>query len=491
MASLKEKLVSVFKSVIPVVSLVFILLLAFTNVGVVEIAFFLLCVAMVVIGITLFLLGTEAGIIPASRAIGADIPRRKSILFMFVVVFAISFLVTFADPDVMIFVESVNGAFPSMNVMKLMFMISGGVGFLLIVAALRIVYNLSQRLLFMIGYGTVLLLCIMVPPEYFAMCFDAGAVAPGPISIPVIVALGLGLCSALSSRSEMDGFGLLGMAMIGPMIGVMLFCIYTGGSEIVVPEPASYEFTVSFLADNAMQSVKNVAIALIPVLLFFAVFQKVLLKYPWSAVRSMLVGVFIAGIGMIVFLTGVYTGFLPVATEVGESLAEMNAAWVILLGFAIGLLATVAEPTVMILCGQVEKVSNGVLKSKLLIIVLGLGVASFVAIGMGRIIFEIDLRYILIPGFIAAITLMAFTDKSLTGVAFDAGAVAGGPMGVTLVMTMCAGLAIGLHGNAGAAAGSFGIIAMMVLAPMIFVSALGVVIKIYKKRSVGINDIQK
>ena len=476
-------MISVFKSVMPVVSLVFILLLVFTDAGMTEILFFLLCVAMVIVGIALFLMGTEEGIIPASHAIGAHISHKGSIAFMIVVVFVISFLVTFADPDVTIFTESVSEAFPPMNIMEFMFMISAGVGFLVVVAALRIRYNVSQKLLFIVGYGAVVMLALMVPPEYFAMCFDAGTVSMGPISIPVIVALGLGLCSALKSRSEMDGFGMLGMAMIGPMIGIMLFCIYTGGSDIIVPAPMSYEFTLSFLTDNLIRSVKDVAVALIPILLFFVVFQKIFLKYPWSSVKTMIAGVGVAGVGLIIFLAGVYTGFLPIATEVGEALADINPLWVMLLGFAIGLLATVAEPTVMILCGQVEKASNGVLKSKLLIAVLGLGVASFVAIGMGRIIYDIDLMYILLPGFAAALILMSLTEKGFSGVAFDAGAVGGGPMGVTLVMTMCAGLAMGLHGDAGFAMGNFGIITMMVLAPIIFISALGVITRIYNKRS--------
>jgi hypothetical protein len=489
MQYMKDRFRSVFGSVTPVVALVFFLLLFFTDAGVKEMGFFLLCVIMVIIGITFFLTGADEGIIPAGHAVGEKISHGRSLAFMIAIVFVISFLVTFADPDVMIFVDTVSEAFPPLNVTEFMFMISAGVGFLVVVSALRIKYNVSQRRIFIVGYGIILILALMVPPEYFAMCFDAGTVSMGPISIPVIVALGLGLCSGLRTKSAMDGFGMLSMAMIGPMIGVMLFCIYTGGSDIIVPSPASYEFTFSFLTENMIQSVRDVFVALLPILLFFVLFQRIFLKYPWSAVKKMTVGVGIAGVGLIVFLTGVYSGFLPVATEVGKALADINPIWVMLLGFAIGLLATVAEPTVTILCKQVEEVSNGVLKSKTLVIVLGLGVASFVAMGMGRIIYDIDLMYILIPGFAIAVILMSMCEKSFSGVAFDAGAVAGGPLGVTLVMTMCAGLAMGLHGDAGFAMGNFGIITLMVLAPMIFVSALGIIMKRYNERNAIVNDM--
>jgi hypothetical protein len=486
---MKERFISVFGSVAPVVALVFALLLFFTDAGIIEIGFFLLCVVMVMVGITLFLTGADEGIIPAGHAVGEKLSHGRSLAFMIAIVFVISFLVTFADPDVMIFGDTVSEAFPPLNVTEFMFMISAGVGFLVVVAALKIRFNISQRRILIAGYGIVLILALMVPPEYFAMCFDAGTVSMGPISIPVIVALGLGLCSALRTKSVMDGFGMLSTAIIGPMIGVMLFCIYTGGSDIIVPAPATYEFTLSFLTDNLLRSVKDVLIALLPILFFFIVFQKVFLGYSWSAVKKMTVGVGIAGVGLIVFLTGVYTGFLPVATEVGKALADINPIWVMVLGFAIGLLATVAEPTVTILCKQVEEVSNGVLKSRTLVLVLGSGVASFVALGMGRIIYDIDLMYILIPGFAIAVVLMSMCEKSFSGVAFDAGAVAGGPLGVTFVMTMCAGLAMGLHGDAGFAMGNFGIITLMVLAPMIFVSALGIKMKRYNERNAIVNDL--
>ncbi|MCL2890397.1 MAG: DUF1538 domain-containing protein [Methanomassiliicoccaceae archaeon] len=486
---MKDRFISVFGSVMPVISLVFALLLFFTDAGLNEIAFFLVCVAMVIVGITLFLTGTDEGIIPAGQSIGEKLSHGRSVAFMIAIVFVISFLVTFADPDVMIFGDTVSEAFPPLNVTEFLFMISAGVGFLAVVSALKIRYNISQRRILIAGYGIVLILALMVPPEFFAMCFDAGTVSMGPISIPVLVALGLGLCSALRTRSVMDGFGMLSTAIIGPMIGVMLFCIYTGGSDVIVPAPMTYEFTFSFLTENLIQSVRDVLVALLPILFFFVLFQKIFLKYSWSSVKKMTVGVGIAGIGLILFLTGVYSGFLPVATEVGEALADINPLWVMLLGFAIGLLATVAEPTVTILCKQVEEVSNGTMKSRTLVIVLGLGVASFVAMGMGRIIYDVDLMYILIPGFAIAVILMSLCERNFSGVAFDAGAVAGGPMGVTLVMTMCAGLAMGLHGDAGFAMGNFGIITLMVLAPMIFVSALGIKMKRYNERNAIVNDL--
>ncbi|MCL1904541.1 MAG: DUF1538 domain-containing protein, partial [Methanomassiliicoccaceae archaeon] len=178
---------------------------------------------------------------------------------------------------------------------------------------------------------------------------------------------------------------------------------------------------------------------------------------------------------------GVNSGFLPVANGVGVALADVHPVIVIALGFGIGFLVTFAEPAVKILAEQVEGASHGVLKNKMLIAVLALGVASFVSIGMAVAVYGIDLKYIVIPGYILALILMFFSDKDLIGVAFDAGGVATGPMAVTLVMTMYTGLALGMHG--GGAAGSFGMIILMVMAPIIFVSALGVILRIYKERS--------
>ncbi|MCL1984169.1 MAG: DUF1538 domain-containing protein [Methanomassiliicoccaceae archaeon] len=481
MASLKEELKPVFLSALPIVSLVTILLLVFVGANLKDVFFFLGCVVMVIVGIATFFIGVEIGIIPASRAVGAEIPRRGSIIFLVVVVFAISFLVTIADPDVTIFTDLANSVFPSINKMKLVVVMSSGVGFILVISALRIVYNISQKLLFMIGYGIVLALSFVVPPDYFGMAFDSGGVSTGPINIPVLIALGLGLCSMLSSRTEMDGFGLVGMATIGPIIGTMLYCIFTGDVSTGTMVQDDYVLSVSFLIEHLISVIKDVATAMIPLVIFFIIFQRVFLKYPLSSMYVMVIGMGFAALGMILFLTGVNSGFLPVANGVGMALADIHPIIVIVLGFGIGFLVTFAEPAVKILAEQVEDASHGVLKDKLLIAVLALGVASFVAIGMAVAVYGIELKFVVIPGYILALILMYFTDKELVGVAFDAGGVATGPMAVTLVMTMYTGLALGMHG--GGVAGSFGIIILMVMAPIIFVSALGVILRIYKERS--------
>ena len=484
MVSLKNELKAVFVSAVPIISLVTVLLLAFVAADVLtELTFFLFCVVLVILGIATFLIGVEIGILPASHSVGAEIPGRGSILFLFVIVFTISFLVTVADPDVSIFADLAHGVFPVVNTTQLIVVISAGVAFMLVFSALRIVYNFSQRLLFFLGYGVIVVLAFFVPPEFFGMSFDAGGVSTGPINIPVLIALGVGLCSVLSSRTEMDGFGLVGMATIGPIVGVMIYSILTGGSGTGVMTPVTYSFTLEFLLNNLVTVISQVAIALIPLTVFFVVFQRVFMKYPLAAMKVMLIGIGLAAVGMILFLTGVNSGFLPVASDVGKGIAELDAVFIAAIGFAIGFLVTFAEPAVKIMSVQVEEASHGVLKSKMLVTVLALGVASFVAVGMAMTALKVPLIYAVVPGYILALILMMFSERDLVGVAFDSGGVATGPMAVTLIMTMYTGLAAGMYG-ADAAAGSFGIIILMVLAPILFVLTLGVILKIFKGKGV-------
>ncbi len=227
---------------------------------------------------------------------------------------------------------------------------------------------------------------------------------------------------------------------------------------------------------SMLDVVLDVLQALLPVIAFFLLFQYLYIKYPWVTLKKILIGVAITGVGMVLFLGGVFLGFMPIARSMGEYLAINYDNWVIIsFGFLMGFLATYAEPAVRVLCKQVETSSGGFISSKLILWTLSFGVAALVALGMARILYDIDFRTIIIIGYSLALLMMRFSEAQYVAIAFDAGGVATGPMAVSIIMTMAVGIASGAEGGNPLVDG-FGIIALIALAPILFISALGVIL---------------
>ncbi len=217
----------------------------------------------------------------------------------------------------------------------------------------------------------------------------------------------------------------------------------------------------------------EVLVALTPLLLFFFFFQVFFLKFEWTYVKKLLVGIVMTFIGLALFLQGVYIGFFPVGTALGENLGSLPNKWILIpIGFVLGLVATLAEPAVRILCSQVEEVSSGYVKDKIMLMTLALGVAAFTALAMAKIIYGIPLQYIIIPGYILALIMLKFSDTAFIAIAFDSGAVATGPMTVTFIMAVAIGVATVME-ERDAVIDGFGLVALVALAPILSVMALG------------------
>lgn len=214
--------------------------------------------------------------------------------------------------------------------------------------------------------------------------------------------------------------------------------------------------------------------ALIPLLIFFIIFQRLYLKLPYFELMKFGLGIFLTAVGMILFLYGVYNGFFTVGLEIGNFFGNLERKWIMMpVGFVLGFLATYAEPAVRVLCYQIEKSSSGYIRSNLMLYTLSLGVALFVTIAMAKLVYGFHFLYIIVPGYLLAIVLMWFSDKDFIAIAFDSGGVATGPMAVTFLMSMAVGVASSQQGRDPVIDG-FGMIALIALAPIIFVMLLGV-----------------
>ncbi len=487
MGLFKEKLKEVLMSIMPIVILVSLLAAFLLKLPVEELAMMVFCIILVVLGFTVFLCGVDLGINPMGNWIGKEIPKRRSRLFMILVVFSISFLVTIAEPDVSVFATQVNSLFSSIDSRTLTYFIAIGVAFFLIIAACRIVYKLSLRAIITIGYAIVIVLtfvlCIQGNREFIAIAFDSGGVTTGPVTVPVLLALGIGICSVGAKRNKMEGFGMIGLASIGPIIALLIMGLISNTDTVTYTENAITSSKIDFglLWEEFKHSTASVLYALVPLILFFIMFQKVLLKYSWTAVTYMIEGVMFAGIGVIIFLTGVYTGFMPVAIALGEELSTYHPAIVIGLGFVLGFLVAFAEPAVSILGDQVQRTSRGVLSRKMIIMIISVGVAFLVALGMAKTVFNMNFIWIIIPGYILTICLMWLGEKDMVGIAFDAGGVSTGPMSVAILSSIYVGLASNKYMGMDSVINGFGLIALIALAPCLFLSALSVYMRYTKE----------
>ena len=492
MGLFREKLREVLMSIMPIVMVVSLLAAFLLKLPVEELAMFVFCVFLVVLGFTVFLCGVDLGIDPMGNWIGKEIPKRRSRFFMIAVVFSISFLVTIAEPDVTVFATQVHSLFTTIGSSTLTYFIAIGVATFLIVAACRIVYKLSLRVMITIGYAAVIVLTLVLSltgsDEFIAIAFDSGGVTTGPVTVPVLLALGIGICSVGAKRNKMEGFGMIGLASIGPIIALLIMGLISNTDTMTYTENSISSPAIDFdlLWEEFKESTLSVLMALVPLILFFIIFQKVLLKYSWTAVIYMIEGVMFAGIGVIVFLTGVYTGFMPVATALGEKLSTLDPWTVVGLGFVLGFLVAFAEPAVSILGDQVQRTSKGVLSRRLIIMIISVGVAFLVALGMAKTMFNLNFIWIIIPGYILTIVLMWLGEKDLIGIAFDAGGVSTGPMSVAILSSIYVGLASNLYTGAGSVINGFGLIALIALAPCLFLSALSV----YMRYTKGNSDVQ-
>ena len=482
-----DKLKEVLMSIMPIILIVGLLAAFVLKLPNEELAMMVLCIALVVLGFTIFLSGVEIGIDPMGGSIGKEIPKRRSKFFMIAVVFTISFLVTIAEPDVTVFATQVNSLFSSINPNTLTYCIAIGVALFLIVAACRIVYKLSLRAIVTIGYAVVAILTLILyfrgSNEFIAIAFDSGGVTTGPVTVPVLLALGIGICSVGAKRNKMEGFGMIGLASIGPIIALLIMGLVSNTDSVsgVTSSVSASVINGDLLLDEFIESTKSVLIALIPLIIFFIIFQKIFLGYSWNAVTNMIEGVAFAGVGVIIFLTGVYTGFMPIAVALGEEFSNYDPFLVIGIGFLLGFLVAFAEPAVAILGDQVERTSGGVLSRKLIIVVISIGVAFLVALGMAKTVFNLNFIWIIIPGYVLTIVLMWYGEKDMVGIAFDAGGVSTGPMSVAILSSIYVGLSSTMYTGTEAVINGFGLIALIALAPCLFLSALSVYIKNRKK----------
>ncbi|MBP3708936.1 MAG: DUF1538 domain-containing protein [Treponema sp.] len=483
-------------SVLPVMAIVLILGVTASPLGFDLLLRFFVGGILLIVGLTIFLIGLDIGILPLGEQCGSELTKKRNLPLLLGASFVIGFLVTAAEPDIQVLADQVRSVFPLVNKRLFIIMIATGVGLFIMLGLLRTVLHLSLKIILVVSYAIIFVLAFLGQQSFVGIGFDSGGATTGPMTVPFIMALGVGV-SVVRARSEngkddsqSDSFGLTGMASVGPVMAVLLYGLLLShhadaASEMSTAVSESAQGLRAFAAVFPHLA-KEAALSLLPVALLFVFFQITLLKMPPQQVKRMAIGLVYSYIGLVIFLVGVNGGFMTAGRRLGELLGErafQNGGWwaVLLIGtgLLIGAVVVCAEPAVWVLTEQVEAISGGTIKRRVLLVFLSAGAAIAISLAMVRAIKSFNLMYILVPGYALALVLMIFCPKLFTGIAFDSGGVASGPISSTFVLSFT----LGASQAAGGSADAFGVIALVAMTPLIAIQILGIVFNHKKKRT--------
>jgi hypothetical protein len=474
---LKEKITEAFGSVLPITIIVLVTSVILTPIPSGTILLFIGGAALLVLGMGFFSLGAEMAMIPMGEGIGVQLSKSKKLVLIIIVAFMMGVIITIAEPDLIVLAQQVSA---SIEFWHLILTVAAGVGLLLVISVLRTLFKIRLSILFIVLYAISFTLAFFTNKDLIPLAFESGAVATGPIVVPFILAIGLGLASVRSDKNSMDdSFGLVTLVLTGPVIAMLILGIFYESSGIVIEtmpivEAATSRDVVKFFAIELPVQFMEVSLAMGCILFCFIIFQIVSRRFHKHQLGRIAIGFFYTLLGLVFFLTGVNVGFIPVGQLLGSELAVSSYNWILIpLGALIGYFIVAAEPAVYVLNKQVEQISSGAITAKMMNQGLAIGIASAVALTMIRILYGIPLLWILIPGYAFALILTFFVPKIFTAIAFDSGAVCTGPMSATFLLPLVMGVAEGVGRNLMNYA--IGIVAIVAMTPAIVIQIMGLI----------------
>ena len=483
-AVFKKPLHESLTSVLPVMLIVLVLCFTIAPVPNNAMVAFLLGGVMLIAGMGLFTLGSEMSMIPLGQAVGSEITRRKKVWIIAVVGFLIGMIITVAEPDLQVLANQV----PAIENNVIIWSVAVGVGVFLVIALLRIVLGIQLRWLLIGFYAIVFGLAMFVSPDFWAVAFDSGGVTTGPMTVPFIMALGVGVSAIRGDRHAADdSFGLVAMCSIGPILAVLTLGIAFRAADStyippVLPEVADSVELWQLFREGLPTYLAEIARSLLPIVLMFGAFQLIALRLDRRTLGRIGVGLVYTYIGLVLFLTGANVGFMPAGNYLGQVLTGGGIRWVIIpIGMLIGYFIVKAEPAVYVLNKQVEEVTDGAISAQAMGLALSAGVSISVGLAMVRVLTGISILWFLVPGYAFAIGISFVVPKLFTAIAFDAGGVASGPMTATFLLPLAQGACVAVGGNI--VTDAFGVVAMVAMTPLITVQMMGLVAQLRTRKA--------
>lgn len=473
---LKEKILESLSAVLPITGIVLLLSILLIPVELGTMVMFICGAIMLVVGMGFFQLGAEMSMTPLGEGIGVQISKTRRIILILLIGFSMGTIITISEPDLQVLAEQV----PSIPNYILILTVAVGVGLFLAVAIMRILFQINLSTILIGFYIVIIGLSFFAPQGFLAVAFDSGGVTTGPMTVPFIMAMGIGLASVRGDKNaSSDSFGLVALSSVGPVLAVMILgCFYN---------PTEAEYAVSGVAEvattrdvvleflrNIPPYIREVLISLFPVIIVFIFFQLLSRRYKRRQIKRISVGLGYTYIGLVLFLCGVNVGFAPVGSSMGNGIASAVWKWLLVpIGMLIGYYIVKAEPAIQVLNRQVADVTDGAVSASSMNKCLSIGVSVSVGLAMMRVLTGLPIYYIVIPGYIIALVLSRFVPKMFVGIAFDSGGVASGPMTTTFLIPLSIGACNAVGGNI--MEDAFGVVALVALTPLIAVQIMGMV----------------
>ena len=485
---LVDKLKESVASVLPICLLV--LAACFTIVPVMPdiMLSFIIGAVLLIFGMSFFTLGADIAMTPIGRQIGVKMTKAKNLWLIFPLSFLLGVMITVSEPDLQVLSANV----PHIDTMLLIITVAIGVGIFLLISMMRIIFGIQLRWLLLFFYTAIFLLAFVSDVNYLSVAFDSGGVTTGPMTVPFIMALGVGVAYVRTDkRAEEDSFGLVALCSIGPVLAVMVLGFFYSGDQTLAEELIVRNYTDTAAIGRSYLSalphyMHEVLLALAPIVVFFLFFQVVALRLEKRTFQRILIGIAYTYVGLVLFLVGVNVGFSPLGTALGGALTHGWKRWLLIpLGMLMGWFVIAAEPAVHVLNKQVEEITSGAISAQAMGISLSIAIASAVGLAMLRVLTGIPIMWFLLPGYLIALTLSFFVPPIFTAIAFDSGGVASGPMTATFMLPLAVGATSTLGGNI--LTDAFGLVAMVAMMPLITIQVMGMVyvVKTAKSRRVA------
>ena len=479
-----EKIKESCSSVLPIALIVLVLALTFCPLPNDIFIAFIIGSCLLVVGLSLFSLGAEMSMSKIGGHVGANLTKSRKLPIISAIALLVGILITVSEPDLHVLAGYTPIKFP------FIFAVAIGLGVFLVIAVLRIIFNVKMKYILLVGYGIIIGLSFLVPSDVLSIAYDAGGVTTGAMSVPFVMSIGAGIAAMSDSKSGEDSsFGLMAICSIGPIISVLIMGIIgIEGIQYVGHELPSFsnsqQMSISFLS-ALPKYMGDVAMGLLPILAFFLAYQHFTERVHRSEMIKISIGAVYTFIGIVLFLVGVNVGFMPVGSYLGEAIASTNFAWVIVpIGMLLGFFIIYAEPAVGVLEKQVEDATSGSIPQKILPLMMAIGVAISAGIAMIRSLTGMPLLPFLIGGYIIAVVLSFITPSIFTALAFDAGGVASGVMTATFLLPLSIGVCEASGGSsAQIMSNAFGTIALVAMTPTISIQVLGLIFA-HKTKSV-------
>ncbi|MDD3505831.1 MAG: DUF1538 domain-containing protein, partial [Sulfurimonas sp.] len=444
---------------------------------------------IVIIGVTFFLMGLEIGVFPLGNSLSSEFLEKKSIFWFALFGFALGFSASVAEPAIIAVASQAqtitNGV---LDAWTLRLIIATSVGTITAFSIIRTIYGWSISKIIIIGYAAVLLITYFAPREIVGLAHDSGVVATNVATVPLIVALGIGIASAIKERSVLrDGFGFVALASITPMISIQLYGIFvlddgfSSQIQYVVNEvDGKTHYIGGFSVIKVLLDLLDTFTNILPIIVTIVLFQYFVIKKPLPNISRVIFGFIFLIFGLYGFIVGIKLGLFPIGESIAQNLVIMNNVFFIyLFAFLIGFGTTMAEPALVAVIKQADKMSEKQMNVKIIRLLVAIGVGMGIVVGAYKIVNGDDIWLYIAFLYMFAILLALFAPKDIIAFAFDLGGVTTSAITVPIVTAFGLYLAINIEGRDPLMDG-LGLMAFASISPMITVMGYSILVEKFK-----------